>query len=158
MTTLLLELLIAAKNHRGSFTTNKHLITLCLCQIPSCDCKFKFTDFASDKAFATKFYSKGYIFITAKLLNISYCNFFGENHVPFYSLCAGLGCPKNTKVVEIISATILSPSVPTGELPKKISDKSEHPKGSLKLIEILGEITKEIGPNFSVYFDSAVTF
>ena len=71
---------------------------------------------------------------------------------------APLGCPKNTKVVYIISATILSHSVTTGELPKKISDKSEHPKGSLKLVEILGEITKEIGPNFSKNFDLAITF
>ena len=69
-----------------------------------------------------------------------------------------LGCPKNTKIVWIISATILSHFVSTGELPKKISDKSEHPKGSLKLVEILGEITKEIGPNFSENFDLAITF
>ena len=69
-----------------------------------------------------------------------------------------VGCPKNTKVVWIILATILSHSVTTGELPKKFSDKSEHPKGSLKLVEILGGITKEIGPNFNENFDLAITF
>ena len=37
------------------------------------------------------------------------------------SLVTGhLGCPKKTKVVMIISATLLSHSIPVGELPKKI--------------------------------------
>ena len=58
----------------------------------------------------------------------------------------------------IISATILSHYIPVGELPKKIWDKSEHPKGSLKLVEISGQNTKENGPDFSVYFDLAITF
>ena len=73
-------------------------------------------------------------------------------------MAVSLGCLKNTKVLWIISATILSHSVAVGELPKKIWDKSEHPKGSLKLVEILGQNTKENGPDFSVYFDLAITF
>ena len=70
----------------------------------------------------------------------------------------GLGCPKNTKVIWIISATILPHYVAIGELPKKIWDKSEPPKGSLKLVEILGRNTKEISPNISINFDLAITF
>ena len=46
----------------------------------------------------------------------------------------------------------------TGELPTFFLDKFEHPQGSLKLVEILGQNTKEIGPSFSINFDLAVTF
>ena len=59
---------------------------------------------------------------------------------------------------KIVTPFILSHSVAIGELPKKNWDKSEHPKGSLKLIEISGQSTKENGPDFSVYFDLAITF
>ena len=69
-----------------------------------------------------------------------------------------VGCPKNTKVVWMISATVLSKFVATGELPKKIWDKSEHPKGSHKLVEIFGQNRREIGPNFIINFDLAITF
>ena len=63
-----------------------------------------------------------------------------------------VGCLKKTKVVIIISATILSHSIPVGELPKKIWDKSEHPKGSHKPVEILAQNTKEMAIKSEKFF------
>ena len=71
----------------------------------------------------------------------------------------GVGHLKKTKVVIIISATILSHSIPVGELPKKIWDKSEHPKGSHKPVEILSQNTKEMArKNGIFFFVLAITF
>ena len=44
---------------------------------------------------------------------------------------------KKTKVLLLISATIKSHSITTGELPKRNLDVSSNPKGSFKPVEIL---------------------
>ena len=58
----------------------------------------------------------------------------------------------------IILATLLSHSIPVGELPKKIWDKSEHPKGSHKPIEILAQNTKQMAIKSEKFLVLAVTF
>ena len=62
-----------------------------------------------------------------------------------------LGCPIKTKVVSIISATSLSHSISVGELPKIFLDKSEHPKGSHKPVEILAQNAKEMARKSEIF-------